>query len=44
MVLLVAGLSIALIASAACLLFLRRQTSALNARLQEVESKHEEFL
>ena len=44
LILLIAVLSIALIASAASLLFMRRQTSALNARLQEVESKHEEFL
>ena len=44
MILLIASLSIALVASAASLLLLRRQTRALHAKLQEVESKHEEFL
>jgi diguanylate cyclase len=44
LILLIAVLSIALLASAAWLLRLRRQTQALNTRLQEVESKHEEFL
>jgi diguanylate cyclase (GGDEF)-like protein len=37
-------LSIALAASAASLLVLRRKTRTLNARLQDVESKHQEFL
>src|SRR5687768_17405948 len=42
--LLIIGLSIALAVSAAFLLVLRRKTRALDARLQEVESKHQEFL
>ena len=44
MILLLLGLSIALLACAVWLLAMRRQTRALNSRLQEVESKHEEFL
>jgi len=44
LILLIVCLSIALVASAASLLLVRRQTHALTARLQEVESKHEEFL
>ena len=44
MILLTVALSIALAASAASLLVLRRRTHALTAKLQEVESKHEDFL
>lgn len=44
MILLILGLSIALIACAVWLLDMSRRTRALNSRLQEVESKHEEFL
>jgi diguanylate cyclase (GGDEF)-like protein len=44
LILLVVVLSIALVASAASLLLLRRQARALTTRLQEVESRHEEFL
>ena len=44
LVLLIVALSIALVVGAASLLVLRRQTRALTAKLQEVESKHEEFL
>jgi len=43
-ILLIVALSIALTASAVFLLALRRQTRVLQTRLQEVESKHEDFL
>ncbi len=44
MLLLIVALSIALVLSAASLLVLHRRTRALGAQLQEVESKHEEFI
>ena len=44
MILLILGLSIALLACAVWLLDMRGKTRALNSRLLEVESKHEEFL
>jgi diguanylate cyclase (GGDEF)-like protein len=43
-ILLILGLSIALLACAVWLLDMRGKTRALNSRLLEVESKHEEFL
>ena len=44
MILLVVALSLALVIGAASLVALRRQTRLLTAKLQEVESKHEEFI
>jgi diguanylate cyclase (GGDEF)-like protein len=44
LILLVVALSLALVIGAAALVALRRQTRALTAKLQDVESKHEEFL
>ncbi|HET9445249.1 MAG TPA: diguanylate cyclase, partial [Steroidobacteraceae bacterium] len=44
MLLLIVALSIALVSSAAALLVLHRRTRVLGVKLQEVESKHEEFI